>query len=197
MPSSQPRAGAVSAPRATTVAATALLRERNLVKDRGRSLLQRDTSSICLRILSQKLCDQPFFFFQLVDTRVNFPAAEVIQRHVLNNLPRVTHGTNRERTDQTFFDSVAPIRTDGDAVPITCRSRMYQRPNRVNCGICCGGCRGGSPGFNDRRATLLHNWNKGLLEPRFILDYFSCRFAFNFGIVKVGILRRGMIAPNR
>jgi hypothetical protein len=33
-----------------------------------------------MRLLSQKLCDQPFFFLQLVDACVNFPAAEVIQR---------------------------------------------------------------------------------------------------------------------
>jgi len=50
----------------------------------------------CVRILSQKLCDQPFFFFQLVDAPVNFSTAVVIQRHVLNNLPCVTHSTNGE-----------------------------------------------------------------------------------------------------
>jgi hypothetical protein len=58
-------------------------------------------------ILSQKICDQPFFFFQLVDIGGNFAAAELIQRHVLNNLPRVAHSTNGERTDQTLLDAVA------------------------------------------------------------------------------------------
>jgi hypothetical protein len=47
-------------------------------------------------ILYQKLCDQPLFLFQLVDTCGNFSTAEVIQRHVLNNFPCVTHSTNGE-----------------------------------------------------------------------------------------------------
>jgi SOS response associated peptidase (SRAP) len=58
--------------------------------------LLRTPLPFCVRILSQKLFDQPSFFFQLVDTRVNFLPAEVIQRHVLNNLPCVTHSTNGE-----------------------------------------------------------------------------------------------------
>jgi hypothetical protein len=37
--------------------------------------------------LSQKLCDQLFFFFQLVFARFNFPTAEFIQRYLLNYLP--------------------------------------------------------------------------------------------------------------
>ena len=37
---------------------------------------------------SQKLCDQRFFFFQLVDAGVNFPAAEVIQLWILTDLQR-------------------------------------------------------------------------------------------------------------
>jgi len=47
-------------------------------------------------LMSQKLLDQRFFFFQLVDAGVNFPATEVIQGHVLNNLPRVTLTANGE-----------------------------------------------------------------------------------------------------
>jgi hypothetical protein len=42
---------------------------------------------------------------------------------------------------------------------------------------------------SDHRATLLHDRDKGLLEPGFILDHFNCRFAINLGVVKVGILR--------
>ena len=53
-------------------------------------------SLLTLPILYQKLFDQPLFFFQLVDACVNFTTAEIIQRHVWNNLPRVTHSTNGE-----------------------------------------------------------------------------------------------------
>jgi hypothetical protein len=149
-------------------------------------------STLCHLLTSlsnpKKLGNQLFFFFQLVDARVDF-LADFIQRNVLSDLPLRTHGTDWELTNQTFFDSVAPIRIDCDAVPITWRSRINQRPNRVNRGVRCGGCRRGAPRFNDRRTALLHDWDKGLLEPRFILGHFGCRFAINSGVVKIWILR--------
>jgi len=45
---------------------------------------------------SQQIGDQGFLLFQLVQGGVDFFAAEIVDRDVLNNFPRVAHGSDWE-----------------------------------------------------------------------------------------------------
>ena len=61
-----------------------------------------------MRVLSQKFCDQRFFFFQFVDACVDFLAAEVIQRHLVNDLPVMTSTADRERIAAILVSEADP-----------------------------------------------------------------------------------------
>jgi hypothetical protein len=147
-------------------------------------------------LFRQKLADEGAFFFEFVDGGVDFGAAEVVDGEALDDFEFFAVAADGEGTDEAFFDVVAAVRTNGDAVPIAGRAGFDDRANGVDDGVSSASRAGKTAGFEDRCAALLDGGNEFALEPCFVGDDLSGGAAIDFGVVEVGILGRGMVAPD-
>src|SRR5205823_4653141 len=126
----------------------------------------------CSRLLlfGQQLRDERLLFLQFIDGRIDFAAAEVIERNVLNYLQFSSVAADRERADQSFLHAVAAIRAETNAVPVTHRCELRNRADRIDNGVgstCGARC---APGFDNGGTALLHSRNELALEPGFVAN---------------------------
>jgi hypothetical protein len=156
--------------------------------------------SIRMRTISlvwQQFADEGAFFFKFVDRGVDFGAAEVVDGEALNDFEFFAVAADRERADEAFFGVVTAVGASGDAVPIAGRSGFDDEADGVDDGVGGAGGAGESAGFEDRSAALLDGGDEFAFEPCFVGDDLIGGAAIDFGVVEIGILGRGMVAPDR
>src|SRR5258705_13611757 len=89
------------------------------------------------RLLREEVLDEFPFFLEFVHGRVDPRAAEVIDREVGNDFKFLSVAADWERANQVFLDSVAPVRTNTDTVPITRGRRVEDRGDTVHDRVRC------------------------------------------------------------
>ena len=115
----------------------------------------------------------------------------------LHNIEFAGDVANWEGRNQSFIDAVATIGTEADAVEITATGGVDNGADRVHHGVGCAGRTRGSTRLDDRRTALLHRFDEIALEPIAVVDHVHCGLAVDSGIREIGILRGGVVAPDR
>src|SRR5437879_13690817 len=101
-------------------------------------------------------------------------------------MPIVAHG---ERADEALLDSIAAIRGDTDAVPITSGSGVSDGFDAVDDRIGGTGGAAGAARLEHGGAALRHRGYKFLLQPGLVFDDFSGRAPADFGFGEIWNLR--------
>src|SRR2546427_3092363 len=146
--------------------------------------------------LGQQIADERIFFLQLVDGRVNPRPAEVVDGETLDNFELLAIASDGEGADQALLHAVAAIGANTQAVPIPGWRRFEDRAHAVHNGVGGATCAGNAARFDHRRAALLDRRDKIALEPGFIGDDLRSGAAIDFRVVKIRVLRGGVIAPD-
>src|SRR5213594_1947924 len=145
----------------------------------------------------QQLADEGLLLLQFIDRSVNFRAAELVYINALDDFEGPSITPDREGADQPLLHAVAPIRADTNAVPIGGRRWFDNGPHAVHDRVGRAGRTGAAARLNDRRAALLDGGDELAFEPGLIRDSLGSGPAIDARVVKIRILRGGVIAPNR
>ncbi len=135
-------------------------------------------------------------FFEFVFGGVDFALAEFVDGDVLDDFPRSAGAADGEGEHEAFFDAVGAIAANSDAGPVARRGGGAEAADGVTGGVGGGGGGGDTTGFDDGGAALLHGGDEITLEPGVVGDEFGGGIAIDFGVVEVGVLGGGMVAPN-
>src|SRR5213082_250537 len=122
---------------------------------------------------------------QFVDGGVDFPAAEFVDRHALNDGKLFAVATHRKRGDESLLDTVAAIRANTNAVPIAGGRGLDDGADAFDDGV--GRAAGArcAAGLDDGCAALLHGGDKLTFQPGFVFNEISRRRAVDFRVVKM------------
>src|SRR6185503_7497676 len=112
---------------------------------------------------------------------------------VLDNFPSLAIAAHGKAEHQSLFNSIAAVRANSDAEPISGRGRSGELADGIDDGIGGAGGAGKAAGFDDGRASLLHDADEVLLEPFAVADDIRHRTVVNFRVEEIGIHRRAVV----
>ena len=141
--------------------------------------------------------DSGAFFHQFLSSVGKHLFVEIGQAQTFDNADFAIFDCDWVAKDNALGRAVFAIAGDCHACPIAGGCTIVPGLHMVDGGIGCAGCTARTACGNDRYATLLHDGDKGLLDPCVIVDYAGCIAAIDLGVVDIGILGGTVIAPNR
>lgn len=135
-------------------------------------------------------------FFEFGFGGVDFALAELVDGDVLDDFPGGAGAADGEGEHEAFFDAVGAIAANSDAGPVAGWGDGAEAADGVAGGIGSGGGGGHAAGLDDGGAALLDGGDEITLEPGVVGDDIGGGFAVDFGVVEVGILSGGVVAPD-
>src|SRR5439155_16414039 len=131
-----------------------------------------------------------------INRGIHFGAAEFVEQQYLDNLNFLAVAANGEGTDESLRDAVTAVGANTDAVPIVGGRRINHGTDAVDDRVGGAAGAGGAAGFEDGRAPLLHRGEERAFQPGFVPDDLRREFATDSRVEEIGILRRGVVAPD-